>query len=192
MVRRTDTRDRMLRSAAALFRGKGYHATGLTQLLSEGGAPKGSLYFHFPGGKEQLAAEALAGEGARLCEQLRATLEAAPDPAKGVTAIVEFLAGELAASDFRQGCPLSTVALEAAAESEAIRTACETGYASWQQVIEAAFTEAGMRVERTSELATMTLASIEGALLLAKTRRDTTPLRLVGEQLATTIERELN
>ena len=59
MVRRTDTRQRMLDTAADLFQSQGYHATGLTQLTTAGGAPKGSLYFHFPGGKEQLAAEAV-------------------------------------------------------------------------------------------------------------------------------------
>lgn len=192
MVRRTDTRQRMLETAAALFHTQGYHATGLNQLVSVGGAPKGSLYFHFPGGKEQLAAEALELSATRLCDALRAVLAAADTPAAAVEAIVDLLAQNLVDLDFRGGCPLSTVALDAAAVSEPIRKACADGYASWTGAIAEALARHGADAETAERLATVALAGIEGGLLLARTMRDVAPLRAVAAHLRTTIEAEVN
>ncbi|MFI5608475.1 TetR/AcrR family transcriptional regulator [Amycolatopsis sp. NPDC051903] len=192
MVRRTDSRRRMLDSAAELFQAQGYHATGLTQLVAAGGAPKGSLYFHFPGGKEQLAAEAVRLSSERTGEVLRAVVAAAPDPAAAIAAVLDTLTTALVESDFRRGCPLATVALEAAAESPLIREACDEGYCSWQGSLAEYFTREGLPVERASSLATVVLASIEGALLFAKTRRDVAPLHAIAAHLRTTVEREFS
>ncbi|PXY30936.1 TetR/AcrR family transcriptional regulator [Prauserella muralis] len=192
MARRTATRERMLDTAAELFHTQGYHATGLNQLLIEGGAPKGSLYFHFPGGKEQLAAEAVALSGQRLCAVLRSAFAGEADPGAGLAAVLDHLAESLTESGFRRGCPLSTVALDAAADSEPIRKACADGYASWQRAIEDALTGAGVPAPGAARLAVLAVASLEGALLLARTRRDLEPLRQVGEHLAAQIAEELN
>jgi TetR/AcrR family transcriptional repressor of lmrAB and yxaGH operons len=192
MVRRTDTRQRMLDSAAELFHSQGYHATGLTQLTSAVGAPKGSLYFHFPGGKEQLAAEAVRLSGERLCDVLRTLATTAPDPATAVDRVVDALAASLTDSDFERGCPLATIALDAATESEAIRSACDDGYGSWQDALADYFTQHGLPAARAASLATVVLASIEGALLFAKIRRDVTPLRDIAAHLRTTVEREFS
>ncbi|MFB9685750.1 TetR/AcrR family transcriptional regulator [Amycolatopsis plumensis] len=192
MVRRTDTRQRMLDTAADLFQTQGYHATGLTQLTTAGGAPKGSLYFHFPGGKEQLAAEAVQLSSERTGALLAAILDDAPDPATGVNRAVDALAGFLTGSDFQRGCPLATVALDAAGASEPIRAACADGYASWHGVLSGYFATQGLSAERADELATVVLASIEGGLLLARTRRDLAPLRAVAAHLHTTLEREFS
>ncbi|MFE0021345.1 TetR/AcrR family transcriptional regulator [Amycolatopsis sp. NPDC059021] len=191
MVRRTDTRQRMLDTAADLFHAQGYHATGLTQLTTAGGAPKGSLYFHFPGGKEQLAAEALRLSSERLREALQTIVEQAPDAATAIDRVVEAIAEILEASDFQRGCPLATVALDAAQESETIREACTEGYTSWQTLLADYLVEQGFPRDRAQDLATVVLASIEGGMLLAKTRRDVAPLRAVAGHLHDTIEREL-
>lgn len=182
----------MLESAAALFHRQGYHGTGLTQLLTEGGLPKGSLYFHFPGGKQQLAAEALALSGERMREALLETLRQAPDVGRGVEAAVELFASALEESDFRQGCPLSTVALEAAGESEEIRNACAASFAGWESTIAEALADAGLDETAAARLATVAIATVEGALLLAKTRRDLAPLRAAAAHLRDSIERELS
>src|SRR5690348_16269508 len=116
MVRRTDTRQRMLDTAADLFHTQGYHATGLTELTTAGGAPMGSLYFHFPGGKEQLAAEAVRLSGERTGALLEAVLKDAPDALAAIDRAVEALAAFLTESDFQRGCPLASLALDAAAE----------------------------------------------------------------------------
>jgi TetR/AcrR family transcriptional repressor of lmrAB and yxaGH operons len=192
MVRRTDTRQRMLDTAADLFHSQGYHATGLTQLITAGGAPKGSLYFHFPGGKEQLAAEAVRLSSERTGALLEAILRDAPDAVTAIDRTVEALASFLSESDFQRGCPLATVALDAAAESEPIREACAAGYSSWHEVLAAYLSGQQLSVERSDELATVVLAAIEGGLLLARTRRDLAPLRAVATHLHATLDREFS
>jgi TetR/AcrR family transcriptional repressor of lmrAB and yxaGH operons len=191
MARRTDTRQRMLDTAADLFHSQGYHATGLTQLTTAGGAPKGSLYFHFPGGKEQLAAEAVRLSSERTGALLAAILRDAPDVATAIDRTAAALAAFLTESDFRRGCPLATVALDAAAESEPIREACADGYSAWHQVLQEYLAGQGVPAARADELATVALAALEGGLLLARTRRDLAPLRAVATHLHATLDREL-
>ncbi|MEU0788819.1 TetR/AcrR family transcriptional regulator [Amycolatopsis sp. NPDC005961] len=192
MVRRTDTRQRMLDTAADLFHSQGYHATGLTQLTTAGGAPKGSLYFHFPGGKEQLAAEAVRLSSERTGALLEAILRDAPDVVTAIDRAVDALASNLAESGFQRGCPLATVALDAAAESEPIREACADGYSSWHVILRDYLARQQLSAERADELATVVLAAIEGGLLLARTRRDLAPLRAVAAHLHTTLDREFS
>ncbi|HEV7975265.1 TetR/AcrR family transcriptional regulator [Amycolatopsis sp.] len=191
MVRRTDTRQRILDTAAELFHTQGYHATGLNQLTSVGSAPKGSLYFHFPGGKEQLAAEAIAVSSAQLCEVLKKLVVQAPDAATGIESVVNALAQSLLDSDFQRGCPLATVALDVASESELIRQSCVDGYGSWHDALADYLIQQGLSAERAADLTTVVLASIEGGLLLAKTKRDIAPLRAIAVHLRGTIEREV-
>ncbi|EIF00588.1 transcriptional regulator [Saccharomonospora glauca K62] len=188
MPRQTDTRQRMLRTAAELLRTQGYHATGLNQVLTASAAPKGSLYFHFPGGKEQLAGEALTLAGRELATTLESVLAEAGGLTEGLEAMVDHLAEGLEASNFRQGCPLSTTALDAGADSEPIRQACSGGFDAWHHVLVDHLASHGVEPEAADELATTVLAAVEGALLLARTRRDVTPLRIVGRQLRTLAE----
>jgi TetR/AcrR family transcriptional regulator, lmrAB and yxaGH operons repressor len=187
---RGDSRRRMIEAAVSLFRSSGYHATGLNRLVAVGGAPKGSLYFHFPGGKEQLAAEAMRAAAGQVRDVLAQVATAAPDAAGAVGAVVDHLGRELAASDFRSGCPLATVALDAAGESPVIAEACAAGYRSWQEALAALFGAHGVPAPRREELATVVLAAIEGGLLLARTGRDLAPLRAVRRHLIDTITTE--
>jgi TetR/AcrR family transcriptional repressor of lmrAB and yxaGH operons len=180
MAKRGETRGRLLTTAAALFQRQGYHATGLNQVVAEGGAPKGSLYFHFPGGKEQLAAESVALSAREVHSGLRA--------AGDLDTALAFFAQQLVASDFTSGCPVATVALDASGESEQIRDACAAAYASWSELLVEFLVRRGVPGERAPGLATTVLAAIEGALLLARTRRDVAPLRQVGADLRVLIE----
>lgn len=180
MAKHGETRERLVRTAATLFRTQGYHATGLNQVVAEGGAPKGSLYFHFPGGKEQLAVESVAFSAGEVHSTLR-----------GATSLDEALAvfaDHLVASDFRNGCPVATVALDVAAESDAIREACVTAYASWHELLVDFLRGQGIHADRAPGLATTVLAAVEGALLLARTQRDVAPLRQVAADMRVLIE----
>ena len=111
---RGDTRARILHTAAELFQRQGYGATGLNQVLTASGAPKGSLYFHFPDGKEQLAAEAMALAGAEMGGADGRGRSRDPGPAEAIAASGALLAQALEDSDYRDGCPIATVALEEA------------------------------------------------------------------------------
>lgn len=172
----------MLRTAAELFRAQGFHATGLNQVLAEGGAPKGSLYFHFPGGKEQLAVEAVAYGGAVLREAIEVLLADAPDAVSGVDGLVDALSGEMVRSGFRLGCPVGVIAQDTV-DIDAIRSACAAAFESWRAAIEDFLVGQGVSRKVAPGLATTVLAAIEGAQLLARSQQDVAPLRSVGESL---------
>jgi TetR/AcrR family transcriptional repressor of lmrAB and yxaGH operons len=186
------SRARLVGATAALLQRQGYHATGLGQIVQESGAPRGSLYFYFPGGKEELACTALAESGEAMRQQLEAVVAAAPDPAAAVEDVCRVVGENLAGSGYAHGCPLATVALEAAADSDAVREVCATHYARWEHSIAARLVAAGAAPERAAELATFVLATIEGALLLAKVKRDRGPLEQAGRLLAGMMRRMLD
>jgi TetR/AcrR family transcriptional regulator, lmrAB and yxaGH operons repressor len=183
MKKGDETRGRLLSATAKLLQTQGFHGTGLSQVIDEARAPKGSLYFHFPGGKEELTAEALRRSADEWQEAVLAVLAGAPDPIAGVGAVCALLARTLEATAFRDGCPLATVALEASASSDRIHEVCAAAYGGWQRLIEAQLTGVGIDEPRAERLATFVLAAIEGALLLAKAHRSGEPLRRVGAEL---------
>ena len=167
MGKRRDTKSRMLETAAELVQRQGYASTGLNQILESSGAPKGSLYFHFPGGKEQLVALALEKSSESLSELLEQVLGTAPTPA---------------------GCPIATVALEQSATSDALHEVCSRTYARWQSAIAARLVREGQTAERAGELASFILSTIEGALLLCRAHRSIEPLRRASTELARTLK----
>lgn len=176
-----NTRERILRTASGLFQRQGYHATGLNQVLAEAKAPKGSLYFHFPHGKDQLAAEAVTVGGRDVRDELRGALAAADGPVDGLVAVADLLGARLAATGFRAGSPIATVALDVAAESEPIRTACAAAFALWGAELTEWFARWGVPVDRRESLASLVISAFEGALLLARVRQEVAPLYEVAD-----------
>lgn len=178
------TRQRVLDTAVGLFQRQGYNATGLNQVLAESGAPKGSLYFHFPQGKEQLAAEAVTLAGARLGADLGAALAGAPDVRTGIIRMGDLLADTLEESQFHEGCPIATVALEAAAESETLRDACDSAYADWLDGLTRYLQAKSVPSSSAQPLAELILSALQGALLLARVKHDVACVRTVISQVA--------
>src|ERR1700684_4110451 len=118
------TRERIIDASGELFRLQGYNATGVKQIVTAAQAPFGSLYHHFPGGKEQLGAEAIRTSGAIYAQLIPAVIDVAPDP---VTAVRNFFMGaaaHLVETDYADACPIATVALEVSSSSEVMRQAC--------------------------------------------------------------------
>ncbi|ACY14289.1 TetR/AcrR family transcriptional regulator [Haliangium ochraceum] len=179
-----DSRARFLETTAALLRRQGYHATGLSQIVKRSGAPKGSLYFHFPGGKEELAAAALAQAGEEMYQNLRALALGAAEPGGAIRAVTTALADELEQSQFLDGCPLATVALEASVQSPALQRICSQTFTRWQALIVEVLTAADIEPETAAAQANLVLCAIEGALLISRAHLDVAPLRAAGEQLA--------
>lgn len=177
------TRARLTAATATLLQRQGYHATGLAEIVSESGAPRGSLYFYFPGGKEELACAALRTSGEAWRRRIDAVIDGAADLGDAVAAVCDELARDLEASDYANGCPLATVALEASASSEPVRATIAAHFAGWTEAIAARLTAAGVAEAPARHAATFALAAIEGGLLLAKVQRSPAPLREVGAAL---------
>src|SRR5271163_1931015 len=112
----TDTRTRVLDTAGQLFRVQGFHATGLDEVLKQSGTPKGSLYHYFPGGKDQLAIDALGYVAGRLEQRMSMLLASSDDPVKALRTLFDFIVQNFAESDFRDGCPIAAVTLDVASD----------------------------------------------------------------------------
>ncbi|MFD0683338.1 TetR/AcrR family transcriptional regulator [Actinomadura fibrosa] len=182
----SDTRTRLLEAAAQLFREQGYAATGLKQITTEAGAPWGSLYHFFPGGKEQLGVETVAHSGTRYLRLFDLVYGRADgDAADAVLDFFQLSVDALEKSGWGDGCPIATVALEAASTSEPLRHACADVFAGWRAATARRFAMEG--IEPAEDLAVYVLAAFEGAIILSRTSHDTGPLQVTAKIVAQTI-----
>ncbi|MGE0495309.1 MAG: TetR/AcrR family transcriptional regulator [Vulcanimicrobiota bacterium] len=179
----TDSRDRMLETTTRLLRRQGFNGTGLNQIIAESNAPKGSLYYHFPGGKEQLAAEAITLASQGIGKRLQSAFDLTSSPRQALDKILEVAAQELEASDFQCGCPVATVALEVAATSEAVQTACSRAFEGAQKILSSNLVKAGYSEDEAANLANLMFTAFEGAMLLSRAHRDTQPLQRLRSTL---------
>lgn len=173
-------RDELVRTAMRLFRRQGYAGTGLQQILSESGAPKGSLYHFFPEGKEALAEAAVELAGRMIAEMLTAHAQRHPaDPERFVAAYGNTMAQWMEESDFRSGCPIATTLLETTPGSESITRRGQAVLESWIDIIAGVYRNAGMRKPLSESTAQSLVAAMEGALILARVTRSAAPIRAV-------------
>ena len=127
----TDTRERIVSTSAELFARQGYSATGVKQIVTQAQAPFGSLYHFFPGGKEELGAEAIAVSGALYEQLIPAVFDPAPDIVSAVRAFFAGAAAHVHESGYADACPIATVALEVSSASEVMREACAEVFERW-------------------------------------------------------------
>jgi TetR/AcrR family transcriptional repressor of lmrAB and yxaGH operons len=182
------SRDLAVEKAAELFQRQGYAATGVAQVIAESGCPKGSFYFNFPGGKEELGSEALRLSGQRLQTGIEVLARRSRSPRAFLRALTAGLAQGLEHSDFGSGCPIATVALETATTSELLRTASETQFAAWEAAIARGLAADERVTARHRALAAQIMMLLEGALLMARVRRTTAPLRLLDSAFERLLE----
>jgi TetR/AcrR family transcriptional repressor of lmrAB and yxaGH operons len=187
MAPRGKTRERIIDTAVDRFRHQGYDGTGLNEILERSGAPRGSLYFHFPGGKEELGSAAVEKYGTSVGAAIEQLLTSTDDLAEGVARVVELMADGFERSDGRAGCAVAAVTLDAASESEPLRGACEASFELWLSRLERRLLAAGREPGEASDDAVLILAAIEGGLVLARARRDAEPLRAVARRLRRTL-----
>ena len=177
------SRERLLDAAVDLLQRQGYHGTGLNELLERSGAPRGSLYHYFPGGKEQIGAEAIARAGDQVAAAIDHLLRTKPTVAAAVDALAGLLAAGLEASAFERGCPVATTALEVTPRSEPIRAAVQTSFDRWLAPLRKGLEETGFAPDEAARRADLTIAALEGALVLARARQNADVLREAGRQL---------
>jgi AcrR family transcriptional regulator len=188
---RPTTRERIVDVSADLMRRQGYAATGVKQIVTAAQAPFGSLYHHFPGGKEQLGAAAIRASGALYEQLIPAVFDPAPDLTTAVRAFFAGAGEHLKATDFADACPIATVALEVSSSSEVMRVACAEVFERWLAAGVERFVAGGLSEQRARELSVSMFAALEGAFVLARAVRDTEALAVAGEATASAVERAL-
>jgi AcrR family transcriptional regulator len=178
---KADARMRMVASAALLMRERGVEATSFSAVLAHSGAPRGSIYHHFPGGKAQLVEEATRYGGDFIAAGLAAALAEA-DPVAAVHRFCQSWRSVLSESDFAAGCPVVAATLEGE-RTPAARDAAGAAFGSWEKLLAEAFEHQGIAAARAASLATLAIAAIEGAVVVARAQRSSEPLERVTEEL---------
>ena len=175
-------REQMLESAIFLMRQAGLSAAGINQIVEESGSPKGSVYHYFPGGKNQLVAEALSLYGRRVADAFEARLASKKEPGQKVRALFALIAERLRAADFDASCAAGAVALDVGKGNEALRAVVANVMASWQAIVAA---HLPMRTRaRSASFAGLVISAIEGGYIRGRAERSTQPLTEAGEWLA--------
>jgi len=176
-------REEILLAACRLLEKQGYPATGLNEIVQESGAPKGSLYYYFPEGKEQIISEAVLYSGKILVERMRSELAKCADPMQSIYEYILRLADKVEEKHFTAGNPLTIVSVEAAGASERISQACREVYAQMQDVLQEKLACCGLSEAEAAERARLTLASLEGCIILSRVHRTVDPLRALARHL---------
>lgn len=183
-------KDKIVRAATELFRRYGFAATGLSDIIEKSRAPKGSLYYYFPDGKDGIAVAAVRYAGDRVRQTLQELAASTDSPANLVRSYGKLVAGWMAESEFRDGSPITTVLLERAPENVEITRVGSDVFLSWIEIIQARLLAFGVDVKRARQLSQLFIMSLEGALVLARVDVSEEPILLAVEEIASLFERE--
>ena len=182
------TRERMVSSTAVLVRERGARATSIDDVLAHSGAPRGSVYHYFPGGRQQLLREAIDYAGEFVAKRL----ERATDALEMLELLLHDYREQLLHSGFRAGCPVVAVAVEAGDPGNELYERAGAAFGRWQELLERRLVAEGLSARRAGELAVLVIASVEGAIVMARARRDAAPLDDVHHQLRDLLRAEIN
>jgi AcrR family transcriptional regulator len=178
-----DTRTRIRDAAAALIRRDGYPATGLKRIATESGAPFGSIYHFFPGGKEQLAEDAIRTSGAAYLRLVLGVLSSVADPLESLENAFRVAADDLAATDYADACPIATIALEVASTNDTLRVATAEVFTDWVDAGTEWFGRWTPDRGVARRLALSMIMLLEGAFVLSRATRDPEPLLAAGRSM---------
>jgi AcrR family transcriptional regulator len=175
MPKKTDTKQRMVAAARQLFREHGYLGTALSDVVTESAGPRGSIYFHFPGGKEELATEVTLLHAADRIAHINRAAAASTSAAQLIEMFVGRERDDLVASNYREGCAVAPIVIEATPASDQLSDATRRAFQDVITTLAARLTEKGLPNDRAVQLATNVWASLEGALILSRALRSPEP-----------------
>ena len=183
MSNKVNTKEKFIETACRLFEIKGYNATGLNEILAESGAPKGSLYYHFPKGKEELALESIKLAGEKIKNNIINTFDKIEDPVEAIICNIENIAIIIDHEQKIRDISISLIALETYTTSEILRKACEEIFTSLENTYAEKLTKSGMNKDKADELGGVINAMIEGGITLSLTKKNGDLLRLIAKQI---------
>jgi AcrR family transcriptional regulator len=186
-------RERMVISAAMLIRERGAQPTAIADVLEHSGAPRGSAYHYFPGGRTQLLCEAIDYAG----EYVATKIDNAANGLDALDGLVAYYRKQLLRSDYRAGCPVVAVTVEAgdpAKQDHAtpVIDRAAAAFTRWTDLIAQRLVADGVSAKRAGELAMLTTTAVEGAIIVARASRDLQPLESVHGQLRDLLRAEMS
>lgn len=178
------TKERLVSATVRLLREKGPSGTGTAQILTEAGAQRGSLYFHFPAGKDELVRAAVQDWGLQTAEVIRGVFDEPIGLPERVERYFEVVARGLLGDEFRYGCAVGATTLDLAAGSADVRALTGEVFDSWTEAVADHLRAGGIEEARAAALATALIAGAEGATMLARAKQDLEPVHATGRMLA--------
>lgn len=182
-ARRRDTRQRLVRVAVALVRRKGVAATGVAEVCERAGVTKGVFTHHFPGGKEELVTAVVAHTDRDVVRGLTGLTASGPSVTALITAPFDGYAALMRAKGTDVGCPVAASVVDASGSAPPVRDAASEAFAGWARAIALGLPD------HDPDVATLIVAALEGAILLARADADPTVLERTGRTLARLIQR---
>jgi AcrR family transcriptional regulator len=171
----------MVRSAASLIRSRGLTATSFSDVLADSGAPRGSIYHHFPRGKEQLAGDAIRWTSERVIGHQRACR--ATTGGGVLRCFIDMWRQVVVASNATAGCVVAGTAVDTVAGERGLIDVVRATFGSWLDLLTEQLEAVGVPTRRAERVAVATLAGMEGALILCRAEGNTGPLETVAAEL---------
>ena len=178
----SDSRSKMVQSAAALIGSQGMNATSFSDVLADSGAPRGSIYFHFPDGKRELARDAIRWTSEQVIAHMRAS--SADSAAEVVRHFVALFQHVAEVSNGAAGCAVAGVTIDVPASDEELLIDAREAFHSWVDLLSEQLRDVGVAKKRAREIALTCVASVEGALILCRAEGGAAPLDAVAKQMA--------
>ena len=179
-------REKLIATAASLFQKQGVRATGLAEILRVSQTPKGSLYYYFPHGKDELTKAAIAYAGAQSENRVKRTLASDADPTKAFTHLFQEMADDIAASGHLNHVSISLIALETIDEPE-LQSACAQVYSRLEILYTSKLIEIGIKDDVARDLGQFIQATTEGTVTIAATKQQPKLLLKTAKQVTTLI-----
>lgn len=183
MPRTNDTRSRMVTSAALLIRESGVGGTSFAKVLRHSKSPRGSIGHHFPGGKAEMVNDAIDWAGGLATNLMRDAVESGSSAQEVFASVAGFYRVALVDSDYAAGCPIGVAAQEGHQDDE-LRKSIKRVFDDWRGVLEAQLRSEGRSQTDSRDLAQLAVASVEGALLMARIDRDPGPMDSIMRQIS--------
>ena len=184
--------EEFVETAARLFQERGFSSTSVADIAKAGGLPIGSLYYYFPGGKDELAIAAIKHAATHFAGVLNQGLQSSSDPGDCLAACALLIGERSETADWTDGCPVAAIALDTIYRSDEIQAAADDAVGSWVSLVTDRLIELDVPDNVADEVAVMTITLLEGAELVGRLRRSRQPFDLAAQQLRTTVQTALS
>lgn len=168
MNKKTDVKEEMVKTALRLFRSRGFAGVGVAELLEQSGFPRGSLYFHFPGGKEEIGVAAMQRQTQQDCDNMRAAKELCGSAEEFVMKVYQVIADRIERSEYRAGCVVGAITQEAATGASLLQETAASCFRDMLQVMDEVLVHFGLAPEKAAQGASAMLTGLQGATLQAR------------------------